>query len=237
MRILYIDLETTPVLGYVWRAYEDSLLHVEKDFGILCFAYAWDNEPVQVVSRSKYTERQVVRQLWKLFDEAEVIVAQNGDKFDIKVSNALFMRYGFAPPSPYKTVDTLKLAKKYFKFTKNNLDFLASSLLGEGKHSTDKSLWFRCMDGDKEAFIDMELYCEQDVALLRRIYLKFRGWHTGHPNANLYNGTTHKCPNCGGDTQKRGYMMTRVGVYQRYQCKKCAAWSKGQKINKDKVIS
>ena len=237
MRKLYIDLETTPVLGYVWRAYEDSLLNIKEDFKLLCFAYAWDDDKVRVVSGREYTENNMVRQLWELFNGADVIIAQNGDKFDIKVSNALFIRYKLDPPAPYKTVDTLKLAKKYFRFTKNNLDWLAFSLVGEKKHETFKDLWFKCMDGDIKSFKIMEGYCAQDVSLLRKVYHKLKSWHTGHPNYNVYNESTHKCPVCGGETQKRGFLFTRVGRYQRHQCKSCAAWSKGLKINSDKVIS
>lgn len=239
MKKLYFDIETTPILGYVWRAYEDNLLDIKKDFGILCFAYSWDDGPINIVSLRNHTEKQMAKILWSLFNEADVIIAQNGDKFDIKVSNALFLRHKLKPPAPYKTVDTLKLAKKYFRFTRNSLDFLSQSLLGERKLETDKSLWFKCMEGDKDAFSKMEKYCVHDVALLRRVYNKLTPWHTGHPNHNLYNGTTHKCPSCGGNTQKRGFMYTRAGKYQRYQCTNavCAAWSKGEKIKSPRVIT
>lgn len=237
-KMLFFDIETTPILGYVWRAYEDSLLEIKKDFGLLCFAYSWNDGPISIVSLRNLTEKQMARKLYELFDEAEIIIAQNGDKFDIKVSNALFLRHKLSPPAPYKTVDTLKMAKKYFRFTKNSLDFLSDSLFGERKIDTDKSLWFKCMDGDDTAFKKMEKYCINDVRLLRMLYHKLRPWHTGHPNNNLYSGTTHSCPVCGGNTQRRGFMYTRVGKYQRYQCVgECHAWSKGEKIKTDKVIS
>lgn len=237
MKILYFDLETTPILGYVWRAYEDSLLDIKKDFGLLCFAYSWNDEQVVIESLSTSTEKQMTKKLWELFNEADVIVAQNGDKFDIKVSNALFLRHKLKPPAPYKTVDTLKLAKKYFRFTRNSLDFLSQSLLGERKLETDKSLWFKCMEGDKDAFKKMEKYCVHDVVLLRRLYNKLKPWHTGHPNANLYTDNTHVCPVCGGKTQRRGFMYTRAGKFQRYQCTTCGAWSKGEKIKSPRVIT
>jgi DNA polymerase elongation subunit (family B) len=237
MEILYVDLETTPVLGHVWRAYEDNLLDIRKDFGLICFGYAWNDEPVSIVSMSGNTEKQMVKKLWELFNAADVIVAQNGDRFDIKVSNALFIRHKLSPPAPYKTVDTLKLAKRYFRFTKNSLDYLSSALFGEKKIETNISLWFECMDGKKESIQKMEEYCANDVVLLRKLYYKLRAWHTGNPNQNLYQGSTHKCPACGGDTQKRGLMYTRVGKYQRHQCKSCGSWSKGEKIKSDKVIA
>lgn len=237
MRITFFDLETSPVLGYVWRAYEDNLLGIEKDFGLLAFSYKIDDGKIVVVSRRTMTERQLVKALWKLLNEAEVVCAQNGDRFDIKVSNALFIRYGLKPPAPYKSIDTLKIAKRYFKFTQNKLDYLATHLLGEAKIATNSSLWFKCMKGDVEALKEMEVYCMKDVDLLYRVYLKLQMWHTGHPNSNVYNGTTHQCPNCGGNTQKRGFMLSRTGKWQRHQCTACGAWSKGEKLPTQKVIS
>lgn len=238
MNILYFDLETSPILGYVWRAYEDNLLAVEKDSGLISFAYKVNDEPTKVWSLREYTEKQMVKKLWTLFNEADVIVAQNGDSFDIKWSNRLFLKHNLKPPAPYKTVDTLKLARRYFRFTMNKMDYLAEILLGEKKIPTDFSLWKRCMAGDDKALRDMEKYCAHDVDLLYRVYHKLKMWHTGHPNSNVYNETTHKCPVCSGNTQKRGFMITRTGRYQRYQCTShtCGAWSKGSKIQGEKVI-
>lgn len=235
--ILYFDLETAPILGFAWQTYDTSLLHVEKDSHLLAFAYKLNNEPIHVFSRREYTERQMVKMLWDLFNKADIIVAQNGDKFDIRWANRLFIKYKLKPPSPYKTVDTLKIARKYFKFTSNKLDFLAHMLLGEGKIETGLSLWLDCVRGDVKALKQMETYCAHDVNLLVRVYEILRAWHTGHPNLNITNCTTHKCPNCGGNTQKRGHMVTRVGKYQRYACTSCGAWSRGERIKIDKPIS
>lgn len=237
MRITYIDLETSPLLGYAWQMWEANILSLEKDSGLLSFAWKIDDGTTRVVSTREYTERQLVKMLWKVFDEADIICAHNGDKFDIKVSNKLFLKYKLKPPSPYKTIDTLKIAKKYFRFDSNKLDSLARYLLGEQKVSTDMSLWLDCMAGDTKALLHMEKYCKHDVDIQYRVYQTLKGWHTGHPNANVYNGTTHQCPNCDSNTQKRGFMYTRTGKYQRYQCTTCGAWSKGEKIKSDKVIS
>jgi predicted RNA-binding Zn-ribbon protein involved in translation (DUF1610 family) len=237
MKVLFFDLETTPLLGWTWRAYEDNLLEIQKDSELLALGWWVAGDAPEVVSRRTKSERQMVRILWQLFDSADVVVAQNGDRFDIKVANTLFQRYGLNPPSPYKTVDTLKLAKKYFRFPKNNLDYLGKILVGETKHVTESGLWFACMEGDQRALRKMERYCLQDVKLLKKVYDKLKSFHTGHPNYNVYNETTHRCPVCGGKTQRRGFMVTRVGKYQRYQCMECGAWSKGERIKSDKVIS
>jgi predicted RNA-binding Zn-ribbon protein involved in translation (DUF1610 family) len=237
MKTIFFDLETSPMLGYAWQTWDARLLSIEQYTKLLSFAYKVNDKPTKVLSIRTHTERQMVCELWKLFDEADVLIAQNGDKFDVRLANRLFLKHGLKPPQPYKTVDTLKLAKKYFRFDSNKLDYLAEFLLGERKISTDFDLWAACMKKDEKALRKMERYCKKDVDLLVRIYEKLKPWHTGHPNSNLYNETTHRCPVCGGKTQKRGFMVTRVGKYQRYQCTECGAWSKGERIKHDKVIS
>lgn len=222
---------------YTWGAYEQNVLKIQKDTELLSFAYKINDGPTKVVSRRLFSEKELVKMLWKLVDEADVIVAQNGDSFDIKMANMYFLKYKLSPPSPYKTVDTKKVAKKYFRFPQNKLDYIAQFLFQDKKHETNMQLWFDCMAGNKGALLTMERYNKQDVDLLYRVYMTLRPWMTNHPNTNIYLGSTHKCPNCGGNTQKRGHMVTRVGKYQRYACIKCGAWSRGEKIKHDKVIS
>lgn len=235
---LKFDIENTPILGWAWGTYDTNLLGIEKDTELLSFSYKINDGPVRVLSRRLYTEKQLVQELWKLFDEADVIIGHNGDKFDIKMSNHYFIKYKLKPPSPYKSVDTLKIARKSFRFAQNKLDYLSQFLLGESKHHTDMGLWFACMSGDTRALLRMERYNKQDVVLLDKVYTLLRPWDNGGPNYNVYNGTTHACPKCGHKTQKRGPSYTRTGAYQRYQCTSptCGKWSTGEKIKTDKVI-
>jgi len=238
MKTLYFDIETTPILGYSFGTYQVNILDVKEDTRLLCFAYQFDDEPIQVFSRRTQTEKQLTRRLWKLFDEADVIVGHNSDKFDIKMSNMFFLRHGLRPPTPYKSVDTLKLARRYFKFTQNKLDYLAKIMFNDRKLPTGMQLWFDCMAGDATALRQMEVYNIQDVALTKKVHLTLRGWHTGNPNRNVYDGTTHQCPACGSDTMKRGTAHSRTRSYQRYQCKNtsCGQWSQGELIKGTKVI-
>ena len=238
MKTLYFDIETTPILGYSFGTYQVNILDVKQDTGLLCFAYQFDDDKIQVFSRRNYTEKQLAKRLWKLFNESDVIIGHNGDRFDIKMSNMFFLRHNLSPPSPYKSVDTLKIARRYFKFTQNKLDYLGKILFNERKQSTGLQLWFDCMAGDKAALKQMEDYNVQDVVLLKKLHLKIAPWHTGSPNRNLYDGTTHQCPFCGSDTQRRGLYPTTVRLYQRYRCKNhsCNKWSKGEITKTNKVI-
>lgn len=238
MKLLYFDIETTPVVSYVWQPYQTDIIEVVEDWKLLCFAYKWNDKRVKGVSLADVkNEKALVEHIWKLFDEADVICGHNSDSFDIKKSNAKFVEYGLAAPSFYKTIDTKKVAKKYFKFTRNKLDDIAQLFdIGSKINTGGFPLWRRCMAGEKKALREMLRYCKQDVLLLEQVHLKMRPFIQGGPNANLYNGTTHACVNCGSfATQKRGYSYTRVGKYQRIQCTSCGSWSTGEKIKGDKI--
>lgn len=241
-RIAFFDIETSPSRGYFFNLYkEGNILEVDKYWKILSFSYKWlGDEKAHVVAMSDFPrykkdkddDTDVVKALWELADKADVLVAHNGNDFDIKRMNARFLALGMKPPTPYKTVDTKRIAKAYFKFDSNKLDDLADYLgIGRKLETGGKELWFKCMDGDKKAWNLMKRYNKWDVVLLEKVYKKMLPFITNHPNLNLLHGTTHSCPNCGeAKLQKRGMSITRTSKSVRYQCTGCGAWSQGDKI-------
>jgi DNA polymerase elongation subunit (family B) len=173
-------------------------------------------------------DKYLVKELWKLFDEADIIIAHNGDRFDIRKTNARFAYYNLPPPSPYKTVDTLKVAKRYFNFTSNKLDSLGDYLgYGRKMAHTGFTLWKGCMTGDPKAWKTMVAYNKRDVVLLEQIYKHFLPWITNHPNTAVMSNRDG-CPNCASQNLiKQGFGFTKTGKRQQFQCKDCKAWTSG----------
>ncbi len=246
-KILLFDIETAPNLSYVWGKWEQNVLAVEQHWYMISFAYKWLGEKTTYVmslpdfkeyKKDKTNDEPLVKELWKLFDQAEVIIAHNGDAFDIKKSNGRFIKYRLEPPSPYKTVDTLKVARKYFKLDSNKLDDLGDYLkIGRKLRTGGFNLWLDCIKGDMKAWKYMTDYNKQDVVLLEKVYYKLRAWNQSSPNMNLILGGFTNCPTCGSQyTQKNGTRMTRVGLYQRWHCGNCGAWFGGEKIKRDYVV-
>lgn len=246
-KILYYDIETMANLAYVWGKYEQNVIEYEREWYMITFAYKWNDEKTQAYSlpdfdtykKDQFDDKELVTKLWELFDEADIIVAHNGDAFDIKKTNSRFLFHGLTPPAAYKTIDTKKVAKKYFNFNSNKLDDLGNLLkVGRKIKTGGFELWMGCLKNDPAAWRDMVRYNKQDVDLLYRVYMKMRGWMNNHPNLNLYKNTTHRCPNCGGNhLQSRGTGVTKTGRFARYQCQDCAAWSKGETIKtEDKIV-
>ena len=156
-----------------------------------------------------------------------MVIAHNGDQFDIKKLNARFIYYGMTPPSPYKTVDTLKVARRYFAFNGNKLGDLGPHLgLGEKVKHTGFDLWLGCLNGKPEAWELMKTYNRQDVVLLEKVYNKFLPWIRNHPNMGMWKENT-VCPKCGSrNITSRGWAITTVSRFRKFACNDCGGWGR-----------
>jgi len=74
-----------------------------------------------------------------------------GNKFDIRKLNARFIQQGLIPPLPYQSIDTLKVAKRYFAFSAYSLNFLCKMFGLSPKIHTGYELWKNCCKGDEKA--------------------------------------------------------------------------------------
>lgn len=213
--------------------WEQNVIDFESQWYIMCFS-AKSEEHItkglpdyQGYKKGSEDDSKLVKELWHLLDRAEIVVAQNGDAFDLKKINARFAYYNLPPPSPYRTVDTLKVARKYFAFSSNKLDHLGASLgLGRKLEHEGFPLWRRCMLGDKKAWKKMKAYNKQDVLLLEKVYYRFLPWIKNHPNLDNYSDGT-VCPKCGSSKLiRRGYQFNQTTKYARVHCKNCGGWSR-----------
>lgn len=239
--IISFDIETSPNTAYVWGKYEQDVIAYLDQFKILSFSAKYlDGKQITkglidypLYKRDKNDDSALVKDLWHLFDEADVLIAHNGNKFDIKKSNARFIAHNLPKPSPFKTVDTLLVARNNFAFNSNRLDDLGDYLdLGRKVHTGGFELWKGCIDGDKKSWDLMKKYNAQDVVLLEKVYKKFLPWIQNHPNyGSFLEGRV--CPNCGGNhLQSRGIAKTLSATYQRYQCQDCRTWSRAAQKEK-----
>lgn len=233
-RVLLYDIETTPNLGYIWGKWEQNVIEFKEQWYLLCFAYKWLGEKrthvvalpdFDLYKKDPKNDYEVVKRLHELFSEADIVIAHNGDSFDQKKSHARMLVHGFAPPSPYRQIDTKKVAKKYFNFNSNSLNDLADTLdIGEKAETGGFKLWLGCMSGVKKAWDTMKRYNKQDVVLLEQVYLKMRGWITPHPAMNLLEGNLESCPNCAGtNLRKNGFYANKVTTVQVWNCRDCGA--------------
>lgn len=240
-KIFIFDIETAPLKSYVWSLWKDSvpLDRVISDWFIICWSGKWlySNEivgdcltPEEAIEEDDY---RVCKSLYDFINEADIVVAHNGDRFDIPKINARFIIHDFPPTKPYLSVDTCAVAKRQFGFASNKLDALAGYFGFNHKLKTDFNLWRGCLEGDEESLSYMLEYNMQDVKLLEEVYLKLRPWMKNHPNyANFLDSKEPLCSKCGSanlELLEGQYYYTQVGKYQLYRCKDCGGIVRGRR--------
>jgi DNA polymerase III epsilon subunit-like protein len=238
LKICLYDIETTPLVSYTWGTWEVNVIEIIEESYILSFAYKFlGDKGVKAYCINDFKgdleskKKQLVKKLWEVLDESDVVVAHNGNNFDVKISNREFIRYGMTPPSPYKQIDTLSIARSKFRFQSNRLNELGKYLgLGCKVETGGFPLWKQCMAGDKKAFKKMVKYNKQDVSLLEKVYLRFLPYITNHPKMSI--DDTKTCPNCGSEhIIKRGTRPSGNNLVQRWVCMDCGKWATSNSIN------
>lgn len=172
---------------------------------------------------------RIIKHLWQLMDQADIVVAHNGKRFDVPKMNSRFILAGLPPTSPFIQIDTKEVAAKQFGFSSNKLDALAGYFNIKHKDETTFELWANCLKGDKKALEYMEKYNKNDVVILEQVYLKLRPWIKNHPNIGLYiEEDKMVCPSCGSDKLEEdgSFHYTSVNKYKVMRCAGCGAISR-----------
>lgn len=234
-RILTIDIENRPNLGYVWSLWDQSLglSQLVEVAETISFAAKWHgSKKVEFYSTFHHGKEEMIAQAHRLLSEADIVVGYNSKSFDIKHLNREFILAGLDEPAPYQQVDLMHAVKRKFKFTSNKLDHIAQQLgLGAKTSHTGFQLWVDCMAGSEKAWALMRKYNKQDVVLTEKLYDKLLPWIAGHPSVALIDGVRDdSCTNCGSiDLTREGYAFTNLGKFPRFSCKNCGKWGRSGK--------
>ena len=150
-KILFYDIETAPNLSYVWGHYQQDVIAHEREWYVLCFAWRWGHQKkVHAISLPDFpkayandpeNDLHVVKKLHELFEEADIIVAHNGDKFD------------------YKKAKVITLEQNY-RSTGKILE-ASNHLIKHNKKRKEKTLWTKNKDGASPMILNSILACPQ----------------------------------------------------------------------------
>lgn len=238
-RILLIDIETAPNVAYVWRFFKENIgpKQVLNNGYLISYAAKWLDEPHIFYSDLEHSsEKDILEEISMLLDDADIVVAHYGEGFDFPYIQGRMVVHGIKPPSPYKTIDTKKIASKEFHFPSNSLEYLAQALDLKNKKDGHKKfpgfqLWLEVLRNNPEAYEELKFYNVQDVLVLEELYLRFRPFHRVHPNVAVFDDVNNvHCPKCNStNIHYRGYAHTSVGRYHRFQCNDCGGWGRDRK--------
>jgi hypothetical protein len=234
LKFLTIDIETSPMKGYFWGTYDQNipLEFILEDWSILSFSAKWlHSDEVIYMDTSKEKnvrdDSKLCKELAKLLNEANVILSQNGVRFDVPKINSRLKHHKIPKPTPFQHIDALKINRKHFKDTSNKLDFQTHKFCklfqksGHKKYPGNK-LWIECLAGNKEAWVEMKDYNQIDVLSLEELYLDtLRHWDDT-VQFNVFSDSEDYVCSCGSaDLVENGFVFTKTGKFQILTCQDC----------------
>ena len=239
-KVLVFDIETSPLLVYSWGLFDlkVSTEQIVQDWAVLSYSAKWLGEDeIYYDDTSKDSratdDKRIVQGIWDLLDEADIVIAHNGDKFDIKKLNARFFAHKMRQPSKFRSIDTYRIAKRKFGFTSNKLSYLTSRFNDEGHQKTSHSkypgfsLWKACLEGKKDAWKEMKEYNVMDVVSLEELAKKLMPWDNSINWSMYLNEDTCSCGST--DLEPSGFYYTNASKFVKYTCQDCGAEMRSSK--------
>ena len=239
-RIIIADIETLPDLPEALKVWTQLSNFPGRTFkatinSIACFGYrvAGTNES-RVISAWDYKgwdsdvndDRQLVRDAARILKTADIVVTQNGDRFDIPFIQTRLMKNKLSRLPEIFSVDTKKEAKRQMSAFSNSLNYLAEQFTDVRKMENEGwPLWIKVHGRDQEAMKTMAIYCAQDLVATEALFDVLRLGIKKFPNMNQFFLEEDRCTNCGNQTlRKAGTRTLKERFVQRLQCITCGSW-------------
>ena len=228
---LFYDIETSQYVVRTWRiGYKinlqyDDVIELAK---IICISWKWENEDkIHSLTWDKnMCDKKMITEFIKVLNKADEIVAQNGDRFDIKWIRTRAMYHRIPMHPHYRSLDTLKKAKAFCNLPNNRLDTILQFLgIGAKVRHEGIIMWHKVQENDRDALKDMVNYCDGDIIGLEDTYFVFQNYikHNTHVGVHA-GGVKYSCPNCGSeDVILYKNNFTALGTIKRQmECKVCS---------------
>jgi DNA polymerase III epsilon subunit-like protein len=245
-RVLIFDIETAPMLAYIWRAKTEYVNPgaITHEVFLLSWAAKWEGArkihgdvlaPEEALAQD---DGRIVQSLADMIREADVVVAHFGNFFDIPMLNNRLLLLDQEPLGPVRSIDTKALAARSFRLASNKLDYIAQALGIGSKIKTDFDLWVDCYHGDARALAKMYRYNRKDVTLLEEVYGRLKPYVKGLPRlVDAEYQDERVCPSCGADAlTKRGLYRTNASTFQKWVCGECGRCSRSRQADKTKKL-
>lgn len=215
-KVLYIDIETSPHLlwGYGLHDQNFSTIQIKEPGKITSLAYMAENTKKCYSMEWDWLgdeggdDSSMLEEFEPIVNEADLVIAQNGDGFDNKWLNWRMNVLSLKPIKNLLTLDTLKLSRKAFRPPSHKLDYRSRVYGLGGKIKQDMEDCIKVAEGDIVTQERRVRYNIKDVTDLRKIFIKELDYYILPKNIlallRLFiEGRKETCIHCAANHQRR----------------------------------
>ena len=245
MNIKIIDLETSPNIQFSWhlRQKYHNYNDIIQEGGILSAAwkdYGSDYVYTSAVDvRDPYNDYDVVYNVREALEDCDLVITQNGDKFDLRKINAALLKWRLDPLPPIVSADCIKITRREFALNSYGMDAVRKFLGLEGKTKTEYDWWKKICTykpvptAERQKYLDLLVsYNADDVNDTEEMYEIIKPYSGRHPSLNLIASVDDGCPTCGSTnlrTNPSWIHRATTRSYARYRCDDCKSWCRSTK--------
>ena len=248
-KILFYDVETTPLKAYIWRCgkqhvNQSQLITGSNAYDIICIGYQWaDNKKAEILDwgYEKQNSKQMIKSFTKMCDEADIIIGKNNKRFDDKHINTQRLIHGLdGRPDLLSKVDDLESQmRKHFYLPSNTLDYFSNMLNFGGKNPVQFQDWINIVEKKKiegkKSYKKMLTYCKKDVEDTVNIWKYCEKHMSPKLNRAAYKENIC-CVTCGSvNIIRNGTRQAGLTTYQHYYCKSHGGYAGKTPLKSNKI--
>lgn len=234
---LFYDIETTYNIISSFQVGRNLFINpssIIDERKIICVSYKWEGDNKVHTIEWDFTDdgiikgcdKNLVEQFLPILEEADELIGHNVDNYDTKFVLSRAIKHGFHTFPKFTSVDTLKVARKHFRFNSNKLDYIAEYLgLGNKLNHRGQALWDDIiLKGCEDSMKEMVEYCEKDVTLTEEVFNKLKPYTEHKTHFGVVNGSSKcSCPECSSEEVVNiKTTFSKTGYIKRLMnCKEC----------------
>ena len=235
-RVLTLDIERFPALAAVYDLRTSYIPHtsIVQPSRMCSLAAKWLGDD-EVIFLSEYdfergrltktARKHMLREAWRLVDQADAVVTFNGARFDLPHLTTEWVLAGMSEPRPVKSIDLYAVGRKRLRFESNSLAYMCKrlGLPAKGDYGGMTAM-LAAMNGDREVWERLRDYNAQDIISTEALYLRLQGHNPGHPMLGPASDEL-LCNQCGHtDLEQAGWNRAIVLERAQYRCRHCGAF-------------
>lgn len=227
-KILVYDIETSRAPAMVFQTGKTYIRHeqLRDEFKIISISYKWlgQDEVFSLEWDSNHSDEDLMRKFLSVYNQADMVVGYNNDKYDNKWINTRAAKYRLEVNTLVKSFDLYKQIKKLMYLPSYSMKYVAKFFGVQQKLSHEGALmWDMIQFGTKEEqreYLDKMIeYNVGDIITTEEIYLEMRRYLGHKVHIGVATGEEkYSCPNCGSENVREfngNFTVTPAGTIQR----------------------
>ena len=187
-KIMIYDIETSRVSAKVWWTGKQYINHksLKSEPAIISISYKWLGEDKihAFTWDENHCDKQLMIDFLDVYNEADMLIGQNNDRFDNRWVNARAMKHNLYVNLNVKSFDIMKQTKRLFRLPSYSMDYITKYLNVENKLTHEgMHMWDMIEDGNKsqqkEYLQKMVDYNVGDIVSTEAMYTRLRKY-MGH---------------------------------------------------------